>query len=213
MKTTVASAVRGLFIAMLLAGTQAFAQALPKVGDWWAFDVVEHRNGKTFNYVSTRKIVGMDGDLFVIEITAVDGGVEKKFRETRDQNMNIVESGRLRYKPNLDLFQFPMVAGKRSFSVERIQTDNGRTLRMEGVVEVSPATKVKAADTEVEAYELVSNGRMIDPAAGTSNRYQTKVLFAPSVGFYVWQEYFDRNPQDTADGIKATYVLKGYQRQ
>jgi hypothetical protein len=213
MNTSFVSALRGVCVAMLLAGTQVFAQTLPKVGDWWAFDVVEHRNGKVFNYVSTRKIVGIEGDLFAIEITAVDNGVEKRFRETRDQNMNIVESGRIRYKPHLGLFQFPLVPGTRNFSIERTQTDSGRTIRMEGAVEVSPMTKVKAVDTEVEAYEVVSNGRFIEPATGASSRYQTKVLFAPSVGFYVWQEYFERNPQDTADATKATYVLRAYLRQ
>ena len=117
-----------------------FAQTLPKVGDWWAFDVVEHRSGKVFNYVSTRKVVGLEGDLFVIEITAVDNGVEKKFQETRDQNLNLVESGRLRYKPNLDLFQFPLVPGTHATSTsERVQWPTARSGRSacEGAVEVS----------------------------------------------------------------------------
>lgn len=72
---------------------------------------------------------------------------------------------------------------------------------------------LRAEATPGATYELVSNGRFIDPATGASSRYQTKVVFASSVGFYVWQEFFERNVQDTADATKATYVLRAYQRQ
>lgn len=212
MKTAVVSAFRGMFVATLLAGTQVFAQALPKVGDWWTFDVSEQGNGKSSSYESTRKILAIEGDLFIIEITTVANGVERKFRETRDQNLNIVESGKLRYKPNLDLFRIPLAAGTRSFEIERLQTDSGRVVKMAGTVEVLPVTKVKVMDSEVEAFEVTSNGRYIDPA-GASSRYQTKAWFSPSVGFVVKQEFFERNNQDTFDAIRSTAVLKAFQRQ
>lgn len=213
MKTAVVSAFRGMCVAMLLAGTQVFAQALPKVGDWWAFDVSDQGNGKSSTYESTRKIVAVEGDLFLIEITTVANGVERKFRETRDQHLNIVESGRIRYKPNLDIYRIPMVPGIRNFNIERVQTDSGRTIRMEGTVEVFPMSKINVLDHEVDAYEVVSDGRFVDPATGSSSRYQTSSWFAPSVWFYVRQEFFERNSQDTVDAIKSSFVLKACQRQ
>jgi hypothetical protein len=198
---------------MLLAGSQVFAQTLPKVGDWWTFDVSDQGNGKSSTYESTRKIVAVEGDLFVLEITNVVNGVERKFRETRDQNLNIVESGRLHYKPSLELFRLPLAVGTRSFEIERLQTDIGRVVKMAGTVEVLPLSKVKAIDREVDAHEITSNGRYIDPATGASSRYQTKAWFAPSIGFIVKQEFIERNNQDTADGIRVSLVLKAYQRQ
>lgn len=84
---------------------------------------------------------------------------------------------------------------------------------MEGAVEASPMSNIKVLDQEVDAHEVVSNGRYIDPASGSSSRYQTRSWFAPSVGFYVRQEFVERNSQGTVDAIKSTFVLKAYQRQ
>lgn len=95
-RTAVVSAIRCVYVAMLLARTQIFAQTWPKVGNWWAFDVADEGNVKRTAYESTRKIGAIEGGLFAIKITPLANGVDCKFRKTRDQDLNIMESGWIR---------------------------------------------------------------------------------------------------------------------
>lgn len=190
-----------------------FSQDMPKNGDWWTFAVSDERNGKKSSYELTRKIVGIENQLILMEMIHRSKEGERTSRETRDMHLNIVESGRLVYTPSLDLFRMPPVPGSRPFDIARKQLDSGRVVRMTGTVQTMPMTKVRVLDGETDAHEFVVSGRYVDPASGASSRYETRAWFAPSVGFIVKQEFFERNVADTVDAIRTSYHLIAYGKQ
>ncbi len=84
---------------------------------------------------------------------------------------------------------------------------------MVGEVEVMPTEKMVIAAGKFEAQEVVARGRYVDPKSNESSRYQTRAWFVPEVGFWVKQDFLERNKQDTADSIRTKVVLKAYQLQ
>jgi len=201
-----------LFGALLLWNVSS-AQVSPRVGDWWTFEVSDERQGRSTSSEVTRKIVAIDGDLMIIEVTTRRADGERKARETRDMNLNVIESGNLQYRPHLDLFRMPLATGKRAYAIERVQIDSGRVVKMAGEVEVMPSQKIATGAGEFEAQEVIANGRYIDPRTGDSSRYQTRAWFSPNVGFWVKQDFLERNIQDTGDFIRTKVTLKMYQLQ
>jgi len=185
--------------------------AKPMVGDYWVFDM-EGLNIKG-NAETIRKVVSIDGDLTIYESLTKKTTGEYKYRETRDNNLNLIESGNLLYIPNLDLFRLPLMVGKRDYSIERKQIDSGRMIEIKGVVEVFPPQKVKTMAGDFEAYEVKAIGRYIEPKTGQFSRYQTRTWFAPAIGFFVKLEHFERNVDDNAYAHRTKYELKSYHLQ
>ena len=201
-----------LFVAVLLWNVSS-AQISPRVGDWWTFEVSDERQGRSTSSDVTRKIVAIEGDLMIIDVTTRRADGERKSRETRDMNLNVIESGNLQYRPHLDLFRMPLATGKRAFAIERLQVDSGRVVKMAGEVEVMPSQKVATGAGEFEAQEVIANGRYTDPKTGDSSRYQNRAWFSSSVGFWIKQDFVERNIQDTADFIRTKVTLKKYELQ
>jgi len=202
-----------VFLGILLLCGVGHAQISPRVGDWWTHDVSSERQGKTTTSEVTRKVVGLEEGLIILEVTTRWSEGERKTRETRDMNLNIVQSGNLLYKPHLDLFRMPLAIGKRAYAIERVQIDSGRVVKMTGEVSVMPVEKIQTGAGEFDGQEVVADGRFIDPKTGDSSRYQTRAWFAPAVDFWVKQEFFERNIQDTADFSRTEVQLKAFTLQ
>jgi hypothetical protein len=185
--------------------------AKPIVGDYWVFEM-EGLNIKG-KAETTRKVVAIDGDLTIYESITKKTTGEYKYRETRDKNLNLIESGDLLYIPNLDLFRLPLTAGKREYSIERKQIDRGRMIKMKGVIEVFPPQKVQTMVGDFDAFEVKAVGRYIEPKTGRFSRYQTRTWFAPAVGFFIKLEHFERNVEDNAYAHRTKYELKSYDLQ
>ena len=197
----------------LLLWNVSYAQVSPRIGDWWTFEVSDERQGRSTSSEVTRKVIALEADLMVLEVTTRRPEGDRKSRETRDMNLNILESGNLLYKPHLDLFRMPLVAGKRTYSIERVQIDSGRVVKMAGEIDVMPPQKIMTSAGEFEGQEVVANGRYLDPKTGDSSRYQTQAWFAPAVGFWVRQDHLERNTRDTADFSRTKVSLKAFQLQ
>lgn len=207
MKTMMTFSLTGLLFGIC---NLAFAQAEHRllVGDSWTYSVSSQRDGRsTFSEV-VRTVVALDGVKSTFEVVARSAGSETRSGESRDENLNIVESGNLKYIPHLNLFQFPLVEGKRSFDIQRQQIDSGRMIRMAGEVDVRPLMKVATPIGDFEAHEVISSGRFIDLKSGASSRYETRAWYAPAAKFIVKQKFFERNIADTADFSVLTYELK-----
>jgi len=202
-----------VFFGLLLLCGLSHAQISPRVGDWWTHDVSSERQGKATTSEVTRKVVGLEEGLMILEVTTRWSEGERKTRETRDMNLNIVQSGNLLYKPHLDFFHMPLAIGKRSYAIERVQIDSGRVIKMAGEVSVMPAQKILTGAGEFDGQEVVADRRFTDPKTGDSSRYQTRAWFAPAVDFWVKQEFFERNIQDTADFSRTKILLKAFQLQ
>ena len=202
-----------LFSVLLITGYQAHAQMPLAAGDRWTFDATNEYQGKVVTSEITRQVTQTEPELIRLEVITKSSGADTKMSETRDRNLNIVESGKLRYIPNLGLFQFPLTAGKREFAIERLQIESGRMIKMEGTVEVFPMQKTSVPAGEFDTFEIVANGRFIDPKASTSSRYQTRAWYAPKVGFFVKQENLERNNQDTANFSQYKAELKSFELQ
>ncbi|PIQ56684.1 MAG: hypothetical protein COW02_00310 [Comamonadaceae bacterium CG12_big_fil_rev_8_21_14_0_65_59_15] len=202
-----------LMVFTTICSQATWAQVVPQIGDQWIFELSNERRGTFTTSEVTRKVVAFESDFYVFEVITRHADTVTSVRETRDSNLNIVESGNIRYKPSLDLFRLPLVVGKRSYAIERLQIDSGRVVKMAGEVQVFPPTKMVTAAGEFEVTEVMAKGRYIDPKTDQSSRYQTRAWFAPTIGFFVKQEFFERNIEDTKDTIRLKLEIKSFKLQ
>lgn len=183
------------------------------VGDNWTFTATFEREGRLELAEVTRSVAAVQDNLYVFEVVTRRDTSESRSRETRDRDLNLIESGSTRFSPRLDMMRLPLVVGQRAYSVLRQEIGSDRVRWMEGMVQTLPPGRVSTGAGEFNAYELATNGRNIDPRSGAATEYQARAWYAPEVGFFVKQEFFERNPNNTAFVARGRLDLKSYQRQ
>lgn len=159
----------------------------------------------------TRIVTSVESDRLVFDVIGRGDRGERKGQEIRTIQLNLVEAGNLRFRPFQDVFRFPLTVGTRTFAIERVQVDTGRTIRMEGVVDTRALQKIRIPAGEFDTHEIVVSGRYIDHASGNSSRYESRVWYSPSVNFYVKQMFYERNAADTVDFIRLNQEMKSFE--
>ncbi len=163
-----------------------------KIGDTWTYTKTIGANVRIFTY----KVVEMqpDGGYQVEVQSSASGGT---WRETYDQNVNVVSDYYSSFSPSREVIRFPLEVGKLYSGVEFTRTnkkDASSKYTMQAKIKSITQDKVVVKAGTFNALkvevDIPYDGRSTK-GNSFSNRIVETYWYAPEVGMYVKKEYND----------------------
>jgi hypothetical protein len=184
-----------------------------KVGDTWVFGTTNERAGFKGEQESTWRVTSVDGEIASIEVVSRNEFGTSFGRHTRDRNLNLVDAGNFAYRPALELTSESVKVGVREVSIERVEKDTGRLIRLVGEIETRPSSKLQTQAGELEVTEIVFKGKFVDPKTNQTSRFENRLFYAPAARVVVKQEFFERDTLDRRDMSRTTLDIKSFSLQ